>query len=50
MVGNPRLTNAAAAGGGDGDGDDDDAKKTCESVSYLDAAIRRLSGFAYNIN
>ena len=45
MVGNPRLTNAAAAA----DGDDDDAKTPCESVSYLDAAIRRLSGFAYNI-
>ena len=48
MVGNPRLTNAAAAAA-DGDGDDDDAKTTCESVSYLDAAIRHLSGFAYNI-
>jgi len=48
MVGNPRLTNAAAAAA-DGDGDDDYAKTTCESVMYLDAAIRRLSGFAYNI-
>ena len=34
MVGNPRLTNAAAAAAdSDSDGDDDDAKTTCEFVT-----------------